>query len=543
VVAIELRFTSGRFHATPWGRHVNEGAVEWPPSPWRLLRALIAVWHRKRPDIPEAMMRALVTSLNAPPEFRLPPATVGHTRHYLRRYCPKDFRPTERGTDLVFDTFVALEPNEPVVICWPDLELPAEQEQALRSLLEGLGYFGRAESWVEASLNSAWSGTTNCRPLNGQAVSERAGERTEVMGWQPEAEYDSWRQAAAAQALASLLAERRAAAEAKGKDPDKVKVSAQARKTRLTPYPEDLFAALHAETTALREQGWNRPPGSTMIPYLLPSRALEVRPRSRRPVSRRRPTVARFAVAGTVRPRLTEAIYVGETMRQALMSRSDAAAVFAGKDAEGVPLQGHQHAYVLPADDDDDGRIDHITVYCAEGFDGEAQRALAGVNRLWQSSGRPDLQLVLIGLGEPQAYGGPDARAGQTPQLAGSRVWVSRTPFVLTRHPKLRKNGSPKLRADGTWIDGPEDQLRRALRQQGYPEPTALECLEQAVIRGKPVRWLSFARERRSGAGSRCSALGYGFRVAFAEQVTGPLALGYGCHFGLGQLVACGDTN
>jgi len=39
---IELRFPAGRYHATPWGSHVNEGAVEWPPSPWRLLRALIA---------------------------------------------------------------------------------------------------------------------------------------------------------------------------------------------------------------------------------------------------------------------------------------------------------------------------------------------------------------------------------------------------------------------------------------------------------------------------------------------------------------------
>ncbi len=34
MLAIALRFPLGRFHATPWGRHVNEGAPEWPPSPW-----------------------------------------------------------------------------------------------------------------------------------------------------------------------------------------------------------------------------------------------------------------------------------------------------------------------------------------------------------------------------------------------------------------------------------------------------------------------------------------------------------------------------
>ena len=50
MIAISLRFLTGRFHATPWGHHVNEGVVEWPPSPWRLLRALVATFYRARPD-------------------------------------------------------------------------------------------------------------------------------------------------------------------------------------------------------------------------------------------------------------------------------------------------------------------------------------------------------------------------------------------------------------------------------------------------------------------------------------------------------------
>ncbi|MHC1769940.1 MAG: hypothetical protein AB9869_37600 [Verrucomicrobiia bacterium] len=32
-------------HATPWGRHVTEGAVEWLPSAWRILRAPVATWY------------------------------------------------------------------------------------------------------------------------------------------------------------------------------------------------------------------------------------------------------------------------------------------------------------------------------------------------------------------------------------------------------------------------------------------------------------------------------------------------------------------
>ena len=34
---LRVRFPAGRYHATPWGNHVNEGQIEWPPSPWRVL--------------------------------------------------------------------------------------------------------------------------------------------------------------------------------------------------------------------------------------------------------------------------------------------------------------------------------------------------------------------------------------------------------------------------------------------------------------------------------------------------------------------------
>ena len=30
-VVISIQFLTGRYHATPWDKQVNEGAVEWPP--------------------------------------------------------------------------------------------------------------------------------------------------------------------------------------------------------------------------------------------------------------------------------------------------------------------------------------------------------------------------------------------------------------------------------------------------------------------------------------------------------------------------------
>ena len=51
-VALHLRFPAGRYHATGWGHHVNEAALDWPPAPFRLLRALYAQAFRL-PERPE----------------------------------------------------------------------------------------------------------------------------------------------------------------------------------------------------------------------------------------------------------------------------------------------------------------------------------------------------------------------------------------------------------------------------------------------------------------------------------------------------------
>src|SRR5262249_53664593 len=140
MIAIRMCFLAGRFHATPWGHHVNEGVVEWPPSPWRLLRGLVATFYRARPTgVDEAQLQRIVAALATPPSFQLPQATVAHTRHYDQA----------NGGVKFFDTFVALDPAETVICLWPDSELSDADRAALASLLAALGTLGRAESWCE----------------------------------------------------------------------------------------------------------------------------------------------------------------------------------------------------------------------------------------------------------------------------------------------------------------------------------------------------------------------------------------------------------
>jgi CRISPR-associated protein Csb2 len=76
-----LTFPLRRYHATPWDRHVNEGAVELPPSPWRLLRMLYAVSQIRCPDIPEPIGHQLLSDLAVPPTFYVPAHNISHSRH------------------------------------------------------------------------------------------------------------------------------------------------------------------------------------------------------------------------------------------------------------------------------------------------------------------------------------------------------------------------------------------------------------------------------------------------------------------------------
>lgn len=51
-LTISIRFLTGRAHLHPWQAHHSEGKVEWPPSQWRLLRALVAVAGRGLTSLP-----------------------------------------------------------------------------------------------------------------------------------------------------------------------------------------------------------------------------------------------------------------------------------------------------------------------------------------------------------------------------------------------------------------------------------------------------------------------------------------------------------
>lgn len=488
MLALSFTFPAGRYHATPWDRHVNEGAVAWPPEPWRILRGLIATWHHKvKHDGKhhEESLLGLIESLAQDlPEYALPTASHSHTRHYMPQFAANK-------TSLVFDAFTAVKRDDPLTVVWPNVELPDDQRELLDELLSVMGYLGRAESWVEAKrINEA--PVVNCRRDNGALDTETGelkGETVTLYAPLTAAEYQSLRE--------RVLADKKSA------------------KKLAKTLPDRLLNALSVETADLRKQGWNQPPAARKVSYLRPVDAL--RPRyTTHHIPLPTVTSACFILVGKPLPRVEDTLRIGELMRIAVMSRAKhlfgadkIPAIFSGHDMpEG---NRHRHAFYLPWDSNCDGHIDRVLLHVPDGMQAEARRIVEGVRKLWIHDGG-EWCLIL------ESVGGPEIASILTQP---SKVWESVTPYL---HPWHVKKGFDI-----------EAQIKRECRKRGTPEPVSLESFyEVEVGKNRKRRTIHFRRFRNRRVLIQPDRLGSFWRLSFTEPVQGPLALGFGCHFGLG---------
>ncbi len=479
-IALRVRTLHGRPRPTRWrpGDPRDERAI---PSPWRILRALALAGTRLDPPAPTAALRhLLLDTLAPPPHYHVPPVTV------------------------------PAEPRE-IVVTWPDVELPPSQCPLLDLLLDALGCLDPDQTWLEARLAEPPASPFDAWPLAPGGTTTTA--RRSRLALMSEQEWALWRDA-----VTPRLA-RRSAPE----------------------LPVDRWAALTLPIERLQSDGWWNPPGAKAVDYAFRGVAAPEQGDSRASRATVDPSVAVFALRCAELPLLTRALEIGDIFRKALMawSRDEdglSHPVFTGRDRLGRPrADQHRHAHQLCLDIDGDGRIDHLLVWAPEGLDEDACRALRRGDRLWGPEGLR-LSLELVGLEQAAAL---DAGANcRWPPLACVRDWVSSTPFVLMRHPKRRRSGEPKHDARGMWIDGPRWQLLTELRRRGLPEPREMHELERTSLGEGAVPWTDFST-RRPGGGRRYGAP-TGFALRFEEPITGPLALGFGAHQGLGLFLPAG---
>ena len=520
---VKLRFPGGRYHATPWGHHVNEGLIEWPPCPWRLLRAFIACGFSSQgwSEVPPTARRLIDKLAAVLPRYHLPAASAAHSRHYM---------PTIEGkvqkTTLVFDTWANVGSGE-LLIHWP-CELDAEETQQLGKLASALGYLGRSESWVEAELLPTDSLVDwNAVPCQEGEHRGPGWEQVSLMAAIAPADYEQWRTTQVQEALQPFQGQKQTT--------HVKKKQAQA----IEPYPPDLIACLTKDTAWWKDHGWSQPPGSRRVFYWRCNDALEVGvpPAARQPSI---PTITTMLLAITspsgnrsALPPVKRTLSQAELFHRAIIGRlGNGQRVncpeLTGKDESGHQLHDHhEHAHTIPLDLDKDGHLDHLLIYAKMGLREAAQRAIRTLRRTWTKGGVGDLQVAVVASGDldmlrrvpPPGHQAIEEILGPP---EGSEVWESVTPLVLPRFRKAQ--GKNTL----------ESQVQAELVSRGLPKASSVE-IDLELTRS--LR--HFVRRRVHGGVPPKVDAGYGLRLQFTQPIRGPLLLGYASHYGLGLFRAC----
>lgn len=373
-VTLAFAFPWGRYHATPWGRHVNEGIPEWPPSPWRISRALYATWQNRVPTLDEVTVISLLEKLTDPPGYYLPPHGEFHTRHYMPY-----MKGAKESMALILDPFVTLSHDSEVLVRW-DVDLSPSERMCLTELVGRLTYLGRAESICSVRL---------------------VDETRENISW----------------------------LKPSGENSDRATVS-----VLLPSSPIDLDG-LTKRPNRLRSKGYIDPPGSIRIDYPRPEPFRPAVPISRIAVPTA--NAVRFAIHTAAKPSRKATVAMTHVLRQACMSsfgkrNGGKSVALSGKDATSTPLDAqHAHAHYLAFSSGTDSRLTTMLVWAPGGLDLDELGAVTSLKgrELGTSAPISDFRPCRLGL---EGFGDVSVVA---PEIVGpSSVWKSFTPFSPSRH-------------------------------------------------------------------------------------------------------------
>ncbi|MCA9173791.1 MAG: type I-U CRISPR-associated protein Cas5/Cas6 [Planctomycetales bacterium] len=528
---LQIDFPAHRYHATPWDAHVNEGRIEWPPSQWRIIRALLAVGYTKigwRESPPDPAGSALRKLCEVAPAYLLPTATESHTRHYM---------PVKDKTAKVFDAFLRFKNAAAQMQIRFDVELTADEREALAELVEGLTYLGRAESWVQATLktSNAVGELGDCEQWL-EPSSSGAGHSIRLLAAMADESFQTWRLEQVSQAADALESAERDKAEAKGKTLTP-KAAAKARENADADYPEDILKALQQETSDWQSRGWPQPPGSRWVDYRIPQDLLGQEPLQTPPTASPQSHVHAVLLAidgegkqGAVRPLMKRALPLMETLHGEAVRRATSVLglnnvpQLTGKDDAGAVLNGHRHLHWLPLSLYGAGRIDHVLVWCNDPLTPSTIAALSSM-RWAYSKGIDRLSVNLAGLANVDDIAHQLGQqslcvaAGLSPMQCGT-VWKSVTPLVLRKFVHKRGKKSP------------EGQLREEIHERGFPDPISIQFWTSSEMVQHGLK--GFVLTRRANKQQPPCQASWAATITFPTPVAGPLSLGYASHYGLG---------
>ncbi len=494
-LALEQTFRLGRFHATPWKVFpYDDPHGEWPPSPSRLLRAVLARSFQldreiadsteRHASLREELVRAFATSEIS---WQLPASTWRGPG--LRQYHPAVFERVPRGakdpgmmaynTTKVLDNFwITSVYAEPVVWLLDGPDWTPSLMAHLDACLARMTYFGRIESITEIRrLREARMDTSPHTALKPR----RSGNAVPVLALQPDAS----------------------------------------------------LAQLQATTDAPSVANTSIPPGSRWMYAELPPRP-RIRPMPRKKPELPPTQLIQFAIGSKVAPRYKDTVLITERFRNRVlgcftkiltgnpkMKWSEAPAevceqafLLSGRQPDGSPAKGHlQVAFFLSGTCDAPSRL---CAWRSEPFNDMEQRAiLDAANTPLPLNYKDDpwtLNLVPLDGLVPPAPGLDDTTYCE---------WESLTPYVPPRH-VYGRSGKEKPSCSVA------AQLNDELERRGFP-------VGKLICDVRECGWVKIHRiKSERDARTNYSKLGYTVNLTFNEAVRGPISLGSSFHFGLG---------
>ena len=473
---LAFQFPLGRYHANPWDRAVNEGTSEWPPSPWRILRALIATWYTRWPDLPATEIDGLLSVLADPPFYKTPATASGHTRHYMPD--PAHRRAETGNTDLTLDPFLAVGRDDALLVHW-DADLGTGQREVLAKLAELIPYLGRSESVCHARLLD---------PDTASAVDET---------W--------WRPGVAEGTNGTRLL------------------------TPATPFDRSL---LEATTAGVRKQRRTVPPGTRWVSYTPGDRADGRRAAVSSLSQASRPTAIRFAVVGPAPIALTHGVLIADEAHRIAGKRLEKAGIPDERRRQIMGTRGaatdHRHAHWIPVSTPDESAtsVRSLILWTPDGLRTEEIGALLDLGEVsgkrggeggYEVRGFPKVRLLF------QAAGRVEDVAPELCSDRSVRLWTSVTPYLPVRYQhRDRQTLEEFLTADVT----------AELRYRPWHK-AATEAVTVSLTEPRAGRVNQF-RRYRMGEKLRQSRTGVGLRLEFSSPVAGPLLIGQLSHFGFG---------
>lgn len=397
MLVLGIRFATGQFHGKPWAENVNGGGVEWPPSPWNILRAIVTAGLSVREPEWDRLNAVVAQLVQQPPIYHSPPIMLAQW-------------PAEQARRSA-NPVVVVGGDHTLYVEWPDTRLSAMERGYLAAVLRRVKTLGpRRNECVVRLLDEAprWDGRTTA--LNPHTL----GPTGVIRLLTP----------TAATTLGDLTM-----------TTDEVRGSHHRSRppaTHFVSYPR-MESPEAPVTLPVPAQSRGAPTGVVAVLYVLQSASL---------------------------PRLWDTVPVAEGFRAAAESLygqlhdMSTSPILSGHEGTSI-RPGHGHAHYLPtAESGDRGRLDHVLVWAPDGFTTADLTALSRLERVYFPS---YTRLAPFAVSIQGLLSRDDVAAMHPP----ADRWISSTPFLPSRHPHRRRNPDGTVRWSDTARDEVTLELTR----------------------------------------------------------------------------------